>query len=79
MKARESRSSIVKIQDSSGVWVDDVTQIQKLFVQDFNSRFRSMHNNLHTIEVDLSKVLTAEDNVNLVKPIKEHEIKDVVF
>jgi len=52
------------------------TQIQKLFV---NTQFRSMHGNLPTIEVDLPKMLTQEDNDNLVKPIEDCEIKDAVF
>jgi len=79
MKARKSHFSIVKIKDSSGVWVDDVAQIQKLFVHDFNKQFRSTYGNLPTIEVDLPKVLTQEDNDNLVKPIEDCKIKDAVF
>ncbi|KAJ8426349.1 hypothetical protein Cgig2_023881 [Carnegiea gigantea] len=35
MKARKSRSSIVKIKDSSGVWIENAATIKQLFVNDF--------------------------------------------
>ena len=38
-----------------------------------------MHGNLPIIKVDILKVLTQEDNGNLVKPIEDCEIKDAVF
>jgi len=41
IKARKARSRIVKIKDSSGVWVDSTSQIQKIFVHDFTARFKS--------------------------------------
>ena len=41
MLARKTRSRIVKIKDSSGIWLDNPNQIQQLFVHDFTSRFHS--------------------------------------
>ena len=38
-----------------------------------------MSGNSITVDVDLPKMVSPEDNDNLVKPTKDHEIKDVAF
>jgi len=43
MKARKSRNKIIKIKDFLGVWVDDSTQLQQLFVNEFKEQFKSLH------------------------------------
>jgi len=70
MRARKTRSSIVRIKDLSGVWVDSPTQIQKLFVHDFTTRFKSSHQNSINIDSDLPMVASEEDNFNLIKLLR---------
>jgi len=79
MKARKPRSSIVKINDSSGVCVDSPTQIQKLFVHDFATRFKSSHQNRIYTDIDLPLVVSEEDNINLIKLVEDYEIKEAIF
>lgn len=67
MKARKTRSSIIKIKDPSGVRIDDAANIQKLFVNDFTSRFKSMHGP-SSIMIDLPTKVSLEDNMNLIEP-----------
>ena len=43
IKARKSRSKIINIKDSSSVWVDDLAQLQYLFVNEFKVWFKSSH------------------------------------
>jgi len=78
MKARKMRSSIIKIKDSSGVWIDDAADIQKLFVKGFTSHFKSMHGP-SSIMVDLSTKVSSKDNMNLIKPVENHEVQEAVF
>jgi len=79
MRARKTRSSIVRIKDLSGVWVDSPTQIQKLFVHDFTTRFKSSQQNSINIDIDLPMVVSEEDNFNLIKPIEDLEITEAIF
>jgi len=78
MKARKTCSSIIKFKDSSGVWIDDAANIQKLFVNDFTSRFKSMHGPC-SIMVDLPTKVSLEDNMKLIKPVENHEVREAVF
>ena len=57
----------------------DAIQIQKLFAHNFCTRFKSLQRNLTTVDVDLPKIVSEEVNINLVKPIEDHEIKDEKF
>jgi len=79
MKARKSCNAIVKIKDSSSVWVDSPTHIQQLFVHDFTSRFKSLHPTPFSIDFVLPLVVSEEDNINLVKPVEDHGIKEAIF
>ena len=78
MKARKTCSSIIKFKDSSGVWIDDAANIQKLFVNDFTSRLKSMHGP-SSIMVDLPTKVSLEDNMKLIKPVENHEVREAVF
>jgi len=39
MKARRTRSKIMKLKDPSGVWVDESSQIESMFINEFTARF----------------------------------------
>ena len=78
MKARKLRSSVIKIKDSSGVSIDDAADIQKVFVNDFKLHFKSMHGP-SSIMVDLPTKVSLEDNMNMIKPVENHEVKEVVL
>ena len=78
MKARKSRSAIIRIKDSSGVWIDDLVQLQHVFVDDFKLRFKSVQGS-SPIRVDLSTRVSVVENENLIKPLEDFEIKEAVF
>jgi len=78
MKARKLRSTINKIKDSSGVWLEDDADIQKLFVNDFELCFTSAQGPSN-INVDLPDMVSPEEHENLIKPIEDYERKEVVF
>ena len=78
MKARKSHSTIVKIKDSSSVWIDNAINIPQLFVNDFKLRFKSSLGP-SSMMVDLPKIVSLDDNMNLMKPVENHEIKEAVF
>jgi len=41
MKARKTRSKFMKLKDTLGVWVDESSQIESMFVNEFISKFKS--------------------------------------
>ena len=77
-KTRKLRSNIVKIKDSSGVWIDDAIEIRQLFVNDFKLRFKSSPVP-SSVMVDLPTMVSLEDNMNLIIPVDNHEIRETVF
>ena len=79
MKARKTRGKIFKIKDVSGAWIEDAHQIQNLFIRDFTSRFKSSYVPTSPLLIDLPLVVSEEDNVLLLQPIQDHEIKDALF
>ena len=78
MKAWKTCFFIIKIKDSSGVYIDDAADIQRLFVNEFTSHFKSMHHP-SSIMVNLSTKVSLEDNMNLIKPVENHEVREAVF
>jgi len=79
MRTRKSRSKIIKIKDASGVWIDEASQVQQLFVQDFTSRFKSTLINTALPNFELLMIVSEEDNYLLSIPIQNHEVKDAIF
>jgi len=79
MKARKSRSNIIKIKDASGVWTEEAPRIQQLFIQDFTSRFKSSHTSTTRLDVELPMVVSEEDNFLVLQPVQDQEIKDAIF
>ena len=69
MKARKTRSAIVKIKDSSGVWIDNADEIKRL-VNDFKLWFKSL-SGPSSMVVDLPKVISmAVSYTHLTLPTK---------
>jgi len=79
MKARKTRGRIFKSKDASGVWLEDATRIQQLFIHDFTSCFKSSHTTETRIDIDLPTVVSEEDNFLLLQPVQDQEIKDAIF
>ena len=79
MKARKTRGRIFKIKDASGVWIDEASRIQQLFIHDFTLRFKSSHTTETCIDIELPTMVSEEDNFLLLQPVQDHEIKDAIF
>ena len=79
MKARKSRQRIMKLKDAAGVWIEETTRIQQLFIHDFTLRFKSAHTSATCTNIELPKMVTEDDNLLLLQPVQDHEIKDAVF
>jgi len=58
MKARKIRSKITKIKDTSGMWVDESAQIEKIFITDFTTRFKSAQAITSNIEMEMPNLIT---------------------
>jgi len=69
MKAQKMRSKIIKIKGTSGVWIDEASQIQQIFVQDFSSRFKSQRTNSAPLNIALPRTVSEEDNYLLLRPV----------
>ena len=65
MKVRKSRSKIIKIKDSFGVWVNDLTQLQHLFVNEFKARFKSSHTCTSSFRLDLPEKVSEGEITSL--------------
>ena len=70
MQARKSRGRIFKIKDASGVWIEEVSRIQQLFIHDFTSRFKSSHTTETRMDIDLPTVVSEVDNFLLLQPVQ---------
>ena len=79
MKAQKMRGKIFKIQDASGIWIEEPTSLQRLFLHDFSSRFTSARDPTIPSPIALSKSVTEEDNALLLRPIQDCEIKEALF
>ena len=79
MKTRKTRSRIVKLKDSSGVWVEKPDQIKQLFINDFTTRFKSAPVSPSNIDMKILNVVSTVDNDTLLQSILDSEIKEAVF
>jgi len=79
-KTRKQRSSILRIKDDVGVWLDQPPLIQQKFIEDFSSRFTSGCSSraLHLTR-SVSPVITAQDNLDLIRSVTENEIYTALF
>ena len=79
-KSKSNRSSILRIKDASGIWIEDLQGIRHQFLQDFVCRFTTARESLTRLPNSLtSTVVTAEENESLIKPVTDEEIHDAVF
>ena len=69
----------MKVKGTSGVWVDEFAQIEKMFTTDFTARFKSAQAGTSNIDMAMLNLVTAEDNQSLLQPIQETEIKEALF
>jgi len=79
MKARKTRSKIMKLKDTSGVWVDEASHIESMLVNKFTTRFKTAHTSSPNIQLDMANLISADDNDNLLQPVTDLEIKDAIF
>ena len=79
MKTRKTRSRIVKLKDSSGVWVEDPDQIKQLFITDFTARFKSAPVSPSNIDMEMLNVVSTVDNETLLQSVLDSEIKEDLF
>ena len=84
MKSGKSRSTIIRIKTGSGLTtlcnfnMYLLMQLQHVFVNDFKLRFKSAQGS-SPIRVDLPTRVSEVENENLIKPVEDFEIKEVVF
>ena len=71
VKARKTRSKVLKLKDPSGVWVDESSQIKSMFVNEFTTRFKSAQTNSPNVQLDRAHLVTAEDNELLLQLVHD--------
>jgi len=79
MKSRKTRSKIVKLKGSSGVWVEELAQIEQILINDFSARFKSTQVNSTNIDTEMLNLVSAEDNDTPLQSIQDPELKDAIF
>jgi len=65
-KTRKTRNRIVKLKDSSGVWVEEPVQVEQMFINDFTTRFKSAQVSSTNIDMEMLNLVSAEDNDTLL-------------
>jgi len=79
-KIHKQRSVIIRIKDDAGVWLDQLPMIQSKFINDFLARFSSGRTghavNLRNI---VQPGVTAQDNIELTRPVTDNEIYQALF
>ena len=77
---RKRGCSILRIKDTSGIWIEERPAIQQKFILDFSSRFTSAHGPRPRVHGFLATpIVTAEENADLIKPVTDDEIYTAVF
>jgi len=54
----------MKLKDTSGVWVDESSQIESMFVNEFTARFKTAQTSIPNVQLDAANLVTLEDNEN---------------
>ena len=75
MKRRKVHDKTLKVKDNYRAWIDEINQIQNMFVYNFTTCFKLTQNNATNIEIDVPKVAMKDDNKTLFKPIEDKEIE----
>lgn len=75
---------IGKIKTSAGLWVDDSTEVRQVAVEFFESLLAPQLSPLDMSQASsfldfIPSVLTSEDNVLLMQPVRLEEVKEAVF
>jgi len=77
---QRKRLLITKIKNDVGLWIEDQPTLQQQFLDDYNSRFKSVVSNTRLIpNLDLSSLVTNNDNDILVQPITFKELEIAVW
>jgi len=77
---RKRGCSILRLKDTSGIWIEERPAIQQKFILDFSSRFTSGHDLRTRAHGFLATpIVTAEENADLIKPVTDDEIYTAVF
>ena len=77
---RKQRCSIVRLKDDAGVWLEQLPLIQQKFIDDFSSRFASeRHSRIVSLNNLACHTVTAQDNLDLIRPVTENEIHTTLF
>ena len=74
---RQERQEAFK--DSSGVWVEDPAQIERMFIIDFSARFKSTQVNSPNIDMEMLNLVSAEDNNRLLQAIHDSKFNEAIF
>jgi len=71
---------VIKLKDECGVWIDNMQDIAAKFIFDYKARFiangRWQNTNL---DINIPKVITGTDNMELVKLPDLDEVKQALF
>ena len=65
-QSMKTRSKIMKLKDSSGVWIEEPTQIERMLINDFSARFKSTQVNSADIDMEMLNLVSTEDNDKLL-------------
>jgi len=77
---RKRGCSILRIKDTSGIWIEELPAIKQKFLVDFSTRFTSARGTRSGVNGFLATpVVTAEENAGLIKPVTDEEIYTAVF
>ena len=58
----------MKLKDT-GVWVDESSQIESMFVNDFTTIFKSAQASTSSMQLDMFNSVTIDDSEKLLEPI----------
>ena len=77
---RKQRSSITRIKDNAGVWIEQFPLIKQKFIEDFSARLASDRHGQHVNLNNLAcHTISAEENLNLTRPVTENEVHTALF
>jgi len=79
MKARKTRSKILKLKDTSSVWVDEAPHIESMLVHKFSARFKSAQASSPNIHLDMANLVAADDTDQLLQSVPDSEVQDAIF
>jgi len=77
---KKHNSTIMRLKDDVEVWVTELHLILQKFIDKFMRRFTSSRNSSNALpSLNIASQVSLDESVELIKPITEHEIREVVF